>query len=227
MPFRTTLFQKLDKLEPDLKAVMFELITEIEQNQEKSVTRRDFSEFTARTEANFQRVWTTIGELAEAQKRTEQRLEELAEAQKRSEQRIEELAEAQKRTEQRLNTLVETVQQLTQTVQQLTQRVDAISVQLGDVSNAVGYGLEDQSYPRLKRIIQRDFNVEVDRLFRKNIVYARHRFDEINIYGEGLREGKKVYIIGECKSQFGANDVARYTAMLARVRQHLGRRRYR
>jgi chromosome segregation ATPase len=69
-----------------------------------------------------------MGELAEAQKRTEQRLEELAEAQRetqkevgrldralqelaeaqrRTEQRLEELAEAQKRTEQRLEELAE------------------------------------------------------------------------------------------------------------------------
>ncbi|MCS7200486.1 MAG: hypothetical protein NZ850_09145, partial [Caldimicrobium sp.] len=46
-------------------------------------------------------------ELAEAQKRTEQRIEELAEAQKRTEQRVEELAEAQKRTEQRIEELAE------------------------------------------------------------------------------------------------------------------------
>ncbi len=60
-----------------------------------------------------------VGELAEAQKRTEQRLErlettvsELAEAQKRTEQRVGELAEAQKRTEQRLERLETTVSEL-------------------------------------------------------------------------------------------------------------------
>jgi hypothetical protein len=41
-------------------------------------------------------------ELAEAQKRTEQRVEELAEAQKRTEHQVGELAEAQKRTESAL-----------------------------------------------------------------------------------------------------------------------------
>ncbi len=48
-----------------------------------------------------------VRELAEAQRRTEQRLEELAEAQRRTEQRVEELAEAQRRTEQRLEELAE------------------------------------------------------------------------------------------------------------------------
>ncbi len=73
-----------------------------------------FEAFAERTEENFRRVWQTINELAEAQKRTEERLNELAEAQKKSEERLNrleqtvaELAEAQKRTEERLNELAE------------------------------------------------------------------------------------------------------------------------
>jgi len=48
-----------------------------------------------------------VAQLAEAQRRTEQRVEELAEAQRRTEQRVEELAEAQRRTEQRVEELAE------------------------------------------------------------------------------------------------------------------------
>ena len=54
------------------------------------------------TKEDFQDLRKTVSDLAEAQKRTETRLEELAEAQKRTEARVEELAEAQKRTEARL-----------------------------------------------------------------------------------------------------------------------------
>lgn len=46
-----------------------------------------------------------MGEVAEAQKRTETRVEELAEAQTRTEARVEELAEAQQRTEMRMEEL--------------------------------------------------------------------------------------------------------------------------
>jgi hypothetical protein len=60
--------------------------------------------------------------LAEAQKRTEQRVEELAEAQKRTEQRVEELAEAQKRTEQILQKVVIRVDQHTGQLMELTYR---------------------------------------------------------------------------------------------------------
>ncbi|HOR93568.1 MAG TPA: hypothetical protein PLZ38_06335, partial [Spirochaetota bacterium] len=46
------------------------------------------------TKAEFQELRVVVGELAEAQKRTEERVEELAQAQKRTEERVEELAQA-------------------------------------------------------------------------------------------------------------------------------------
>lgn len=49
---------------------------------------------------DFNELKNIVKELAEAQKRTEGRMEELAEAQKRTEVKMEELAEAQKRTEE-------------------------------------------------------------------------------------------------------------------------------
>ncbi|MBP8179003.1 MAG: hypothetical protein KAY16_06660, partial [Spirochaetes bacterium] len=82
------------KLPPQLKGEIINLIEE--RLKELYVTRSDFRA--------LQRV---MKELAEAQKRTEQRVEELTEAQKRTEQRVEELTEAQKRTEQRVEELTE------------------------------------------------------------------------------------------------------------------------
>jgi hypothetical protein len=58
-----------------------------------TVTKDDFADLKA-----------VVADLAEAQKRTEQRVEELAEAQKRTEQRVGELAVSQKRIEERMET---------------------------------------------------------------------------------------------------------------------------
>ncbi|GAB4504023.1 MAG: hypothetical protein Fur0043_10160 [Anaerolineales bacterium] len=62
--------------------------------------------------------------MAEAQRRTEQRVEELAEAQRRTEQRVEELAEAQKRTDQ---------------------KVDRLASELGGLKNTIGASLEEEA----------------------------------------------------------------------------------
>ncbi len=86
------------------------------------------------------RLETAIAELAEAQKRTEERLNrleaavtELAEAQKRTEERLNrleavvaELAEAQKRTEQVLTGLIQTVEQLALRTKTMQERLDAL-----------------------------------------------------------------------------------------------------
>ncbi|MHA1209521.1 MAG: hypothetical protein ACTSSA_15105, partial [Candidatus Freyarchaeota archaeon] len=82
---------------------LYELIIKIvdERVREIRVTREDFDKLTA-----------TVNKLAEAQHRTEERLEQLAEAQRRTEERltrlesvVEQLAEAQRRTEERLTRL--------------------------------------------------------------------------------------------------------------------------
>ncbi|KJR43766.1 hypothetical protein MCHI_000337, partial [Candidatus Magnetoovum chiemensis] len=52
-------------------------------------------------------------------------------------------------------------------------------------------------------------------------VYGKHKFDEINIYGESEKDGKTIYIIGECKARFGLKNVEKYLKMLARVKTYL------
>lgn len=85
------------------------------------------------TKSDFAQLRAVVGELAEAQKRTEQRVNELAEAQKRAEERLSrlevavaELAEAQKRTEERLDRLENTVAQLIEAQRDLTRSLNEL-----------------------------------------------------------------------------------------------------
>jgi len=70
---------------------------------------------------DFHKLQNVVYELAQAQRRTEQRVEELAEAQRRTEQRVEELAEAQRRTEQRVEELAEAQRRTEQMVYELAE----------------------------------------------------------------------------------------------------------
>ncbi len=106
-------------------------------------------------------------------------------------------------------------------MQRLTQRVDKISQELGGISNTIGYSLENESYSRLKPILKKRFGIEVEKLYRKNIVYTLDRFDEINIYGEARRNGQELVVIGECKAQFGPRDVKKFLKLIERVKKHL------
>jgi hypothetical protein len=103
----------IESLPAELRVPISRLVDALKEDF--SVKKSDFDELKAivreladaqkRTEVRVEELATTMGELAEAQKRTEVRIEELAEAQKRTEVRIEELAEAQKRTEHQVELL--------------------------------------------------------------------------------------------------------------------------
>jgi Holliday junction resolvase-like predicted endonuclease len=79
------------------------------------------------TDKRFDRLENALFELAEAQKRTEARVEELAEAQKRTEARVEELAEAQKRTEKRVDRLEIALNELAEAQKRTEARVEELA----------------------------------------------------------------------------------------------------
>ena len=139
---------------------------------------------------------------------------ELAKAQKRTEGRVVELAEAQKQTETGLIALTKEVRTLTRSHKELQRQV-------GGISNTIGYGLGDKAFPILPDLLKRDFGIEVDKLYRRFLLYPDGKDDEANIYGEGKREGKKVYVIGEAKAPLGKRDVERFLRMLKRVQAFL------
>jgi len=125
-------------LPQELQLPMLNLVEAVRKDlhRELAVRRRDFNELAAvvrelaeaqrRTEQRVDRLEVAVQELIEAQRRTEQRLEELAEAQRRTEQRVEELAEAQRRTEEVVRQLVEFQIRAEKRLDRLETRMDAM-----------------------------------------------------------------------------------------------------
>ncbi len=137
--------------------------------------------------SDFNELKGIVAELAKSQK-------ELAEAQKRTEVKVEELAEAQKRTEEEIGLLVKEHRE--------TRR------QLGGVSDAVGYRLEDESFKALPDLLKRDYGIIVEeRLKRKFVTDNKGKKIEVNIIGEAKRNGKRIKIVGEGKSQLSKNNI--------------------
>ena len=130
--------------------------------------------------SDFNELKGIVKELAEAQK-------ELTEAQK-------ELTEAQKRTEKELQGLVKEHKKTRE--------------QVGGLSNTVGYKLEDEAFKALPKLLKKDFKLVVQgRLKRRFIKDNKGKEIEINIIGQASRNGRKVTIIGESKSQLSKNGV--------------------
>ncbi len=234
MYLSTVFLKKLDKAEPYLKDLIISLIEEV---QSKIVVSRDefgdlkhivkeLAEAQKRTEVRMgelaeaqKRTEVRMEELTEAQKRTEVRMEELAEAQKRTEVRMEELAEAQKKTEIRVEELAEAQKKTEQELRSLTVTVKDVKRQLGGLTMAVGYGIEDRIIPYMYDFGKKEFNIEVMLVERRNLVYPDGSYDEINVYAEGIKEGRPAIIIGECKAQPGKKDFDRFSRMTERIKK--------
>ena len=160
------LIRKMDKLDPDLKDILFSLLEELEKHREKSVSKTEFNELK-----------DIVKELAEAQKRTENRVEELAEAQKRTENRVEELVEAQKRTEEEIRTL--------------SRDFKKMKKQVGGISTTIGFTLEDRAFEKLPALIGSDFGIKIKDPLKRDYVSDSEGNDiEVNVFGHGEKEGQ-------------------------------------
>ncbi len=231
--------EAIEEIPHELRLPLIKAFTYLKEEIAETVKRSDFERFEKSTEENFNRVWKSIEELAEAQKRTEQRVEELAEAQKRTEQRVEELAEAQKRTEQRLDSLTLRVEELAEAQKRTEQRVEELAEaqkkteieirelsqalkdtrkEVGGLSHTVGYTLENEAFKALPGLLKERYNIIVEgRLIRKFIEYPDGGEDEINIIGSGRLNGKKLNIIGEAKVQLSRKDIDSFLKTVKRL----------
>lgn len=180
--------EAIDKQEADVLVVKTDEFSEIKEIvKELAIAQKKSEERLAGTEERLTRIELLVEDLTEAQKRTEERVEELAEAQKRTEEELKELANE---------------------VKELAVGLGKTNKQLGGISHTIGFRLEDESYKALPGLLERSFGIIVkDALKRRHIKDKKGNYIEINIIGEAFRDGRKVTIIGEGKSQLSKNDV--------------------
>ncbi len=188
----------IEELPKEIQGPILKILQALREDIANTVTKSDFNELKL-----------IVQELVEAQKRTEAEVQKLAEAQKRTEEELKELARAQKRIEEKLSKLI----------------IDheATKKQVGGLSFNVGFNLENIAYKGLPPLLKRDFNLDIkDRLYRRNIVYADGNYDQIDIYGIGIRDGEELYIIGECKAQLSKKDINSLPKLINRLKIKAG-----
>ncbi|MCM8805010.1 MAG: chordopoxvirus fusion protein [Candidatus Omnitrophica bacterium] len=169
-----------------------ELLGNIYNEVINSVTKQEFSELK-----------NLVGELIQAQEKTQERVEELAQAQKKSEERltrleevVEELAQAQKNTEQE--------------IRKLTISLTETRKMVGGLSDTVGYGLEDRAIKALPDILKNNYKIEISKPLLRKILKSNGMRFELNIFGVGKKGGKEIYIIGEAESKLSKSHIDRF-----------------
>jgi chromosome segregation ATPase len=142
MPFSVALLRKMDSVPPEIKDVLWLLLEEIEQQREAAVTKTDFHELK-----------TIVSDLAQAQKRTEQRVNTLAVRMEELAFHMEKLAEAQQETSLELA--------------RLSRAHGNTRSQLGGLSRTMAYALENEAYRMLPAFLKAQQHLEVsERLAR-------------------------------------------------------------
>lgn len=146
--------------------------------------------------SDFSELKSIVGELAQAQGRTEQRVEQLAEAQGRTEQRVEELAQAQGRTEKELRNLAR---------------------QVGGLSESFGGSLEDFALDLVPDILETHWQLECEEAGRAEFEVDGKSI-EVDLYIEGTIAGRPVIVLGEVKSNLTLSEVERFLEVAHKIR---------
>jgi len=171
-------------------------------------------------ETRFDRLEQALVRLAEAQTRTETRFEELAQAQARTEarletltERVDALAQAQARTEARLETLAQAQARTEAGLLALTQQV-------GRLSETIGFTLEDLAREVSPAYLAQHYAIHVAQLDRRFFSIDGEQI-EVDLYGEGHREGDPVAVVGEVRSRIYGRDVEATVQRVARLAPQL------
>jgi DNA repair exonuclease SbcCD ATPase subunit len=198
-------------------------VEELAQFQQKAYA--EFQEYRKQTDERFRELREAqqqmYAEFQEYRKQTDERFRELREAQqqmyaefqeyrKQTDERFRELAEAQKRTDQQIARLEEQVSRLVEAQLRTQEEIRDIRRQLGGLSQTVGYTLENEAMKRLPDLLrERGIRVE-GRLTRRYVRDSQGNYIEVNIFGTGYRDGERVTLVGESKSQLSKNDIDRF-----------------
>ena len=189
---------------PDLRLPIARLVDTMKE--ELGVKRTDFEDLK-----------TIVKELAQAQQRTEIRLEELAQAQQRTETRLEELAQAQQRTETQLGVLPQAQQK---TDSALTRFERTFTTQMGGLGSRWGLQTKEAFRQEMRTILQ-DVGFTTERFLTYDDaaeVFGHPEQIELDVV---IKNGKVIVI--EIKSSLDRGNTYLFDRKVAFYARHSGR----
>jgi DNA repair exonuclease SbcCD ATPase subunit len=214
-------------------------LVEAQRRTEESV--RSLAEAQRRTDERLDGLTQQMQALAEAQRRTDERLDgltqqmqALAEAQRRTDERLDgltqqmqALAEAQRRTDESMKALAEAQKGLAAAMQELAlaqvrtdKSLQQLEIQVGKLSDSIGFGLEDVAKLMLPDYLSRRFGIPIIELDRK-FFSADEELIEIDLYGEGKHDGQEVVVVAESKARIYEAEVKRFARQLKSIEPQL------
>ncbi len=127
-----------------------------------------------------------------------------------------ELAHAQAKTEERVGRLEDAVERLAQAQAKTEEALKELAMQVGKLSDNIGFSLEDMAKVVLPGYLERHLHIYVEDLDRR-FFFVDGKEVEINLYGVGKKDGKEITILGEVKSRIYEREVNRFIRDVATV----------
>ena len=138
--------------------------------------------------------------------------------------RIEERLKDQLPTREDFSELKSIVHELAQAQQELAEAQGRTEIQMqnlarsvGKLSDNIGFGLEDIARVVLPGYLERHLGIQVKEFSRKFFSVNGDEV-EINLYAAGKKSGKRVTVLGECKSRIYRREVRSFFRHVEKVR---------
>ncbi len=92
-----------------------------------------------------------------------------------------------------------------------------LSVAVGKLSDSLGYGIEDIGRVVLPGYLERHFDINVVGELNRKFFFVNGKEIELNLYGEGLKDGNKVIILGEAKARIYRGEVKEFIKAISKL----------
>jgi hypothetical protein len=225
---REQLLEGFPEPQADLMARVFvsaqdELVTKAELNELTAVVR-DLAEIQRRTDEKLGSLAQSQRELAEAQRRTDEKMGSLAEAQRRTEEKLGSLAEsqrdlveAQRRTDEKVGSLAEAQRDLSEAQRRTEWAVKDLAKQVGGLSAALGGSLEDFACDLVPELLEKHWAMVVESAAPEDVTVGDGP-REFDIVVRGRIDGRPLAVICEAKATVSVKEVKRFLTLVGRLR---------
>jgi len=136
------------------------------------------------------------------------------------EKTVERLTESHNRLIERQDSLEKAIERLTEAQARTENALQELFKQVGKLSETIGFGLEDIARVVIPGWLYKHEKIEVEEFTRKFIIIDGEEI-EINLYGEGRKEGAKIIILGEVRSRIYLNDVERFSKIVEKIKKKI------
>ncbi|MEM4189833.1 MAG: hypothetical protein QW544_04905, partial [Candidatus Caldarchaeum sp.] len=169
-----------------------------------------------------EKLWEEVKSLREGENRLWEEVRSLREGQEKLWENQNKLWEEVRSLREGQNRLEESMVRLQDAVTLLTQAHRELAKQVGALSETIGFGLEDIAKVVVPGWLQRHEGIVMAEEFVRRWITVNGEEIEVNLYGEGEKNGRKLVIVGEAKSRIYKREVEAFDAWAERVAVSVG-----